>query len=36
MKPDRRILQKVLEKFDEYTLDQTNETYERYVFNSRN
>ena len=33
---DRRILQKVLEKFDEYTLGQTNETYERYVFNSRN
>ena len=33
---DRKILQKVLEKFDEFTLGQTNETYERYVFNSRN
>ena len=35
-KTDRRILQKVLEKFDEYTLGQTNEIYERYVFNRRN
>ena len=34
--PDRKILAKVLEKFDEFTLGQTNETYERYVFNSRN
>ena len=33
---DRRMLQKVLEKCDEYTLGQTNETYERYFFNSRN
>ena len=33
--PDSKILQKVLEKFDEYTLGQTNETYEQYVFNSR-
>ena len=32
--PDRKILAKVLEKFDEFTLGQTNETYERYVFNS--
>ena len=34
--PDRKILAKVLEKFDEFTLGHTNETYERYVFNSRN
>ena len=33
---DPRILQKVLEKVDEFTLGQTNEMYERYVFNSRN
>ena len=33
--PDSKILQNVLEKFDEYTLGQTNETYEQYVFNSR-
>ncbi|KAL9981292.1 hypothetical protein ACROYT_G009976, partial [Oculina patagonica] len=33
---DKKILNKVLEKFDEFTLGQTNETYERYVFNSRN
>ena len=33
---DRRLLQKVLENFDQYTLGQTNEMYERYVFNSRN
>lgn len=32
---DKKILNKVLEKFDEFTLGQTNETYERYVFNSR-
>ena len=25
--PDRKILAKVLEKFDEFTLGQTNETY---------
>ena len=31
-----KILNKVLEKFDEFTLGQTNETYERYIFNSRN
>ena len=34
--PDRKILAKFLEKFDGFTLGQTNETYERYVFNSRN
>ena len=33
---DRKNLNKVLDKFDEFTLGQTNETYERYVFNSRN
>ena len=33
---DKKILNKVLEKFDEFTLGQTNETYERYIFNSRN
>ena len=33
---DRKILSCVLEKFEEFTLGQTNETYERYVFNSRN
>ena len=33
--PDSKIFQNVLEKFDEYTLGQTNETYEQYVFNSR-
>ena len=32
--PDSKVLKKVLEKFDEFTLGQTNETYERYVFNS--
>ncbi|KAK2571302.1 hypothetical protein P5673_003882 [Acropora cervicornis] len=33
---DRKNFDKVLDKFDESTLGQTNETYERYVFNSRN
>ena len=33
--PDSKVLKKVLEKFDEFTRGQTNETYERYVFNSR-
>ena len=31
---ESKILQKVSEKFNEFTLGQTNEMYKRYVFNS--
>jgi hypothetical protein len=33
---DRQNLSKILEKFEEYTIGEVNETYERYVLNSRN
>ena len=33
---DRQNLSKILEKFDECAIGEVNETYERYVFNSRN
>ena len=33
---NRQNLSKILEKFGEYTIGEVNETYERYVFNSRN
>lgn len=31
----RHNISKILEKFDDYTIGEVNETYERYVFNSR-
>ena len=33
---DRKKLDKVIEKFEEYTIGRINETFERYRFNSRN
>ena len=33
---DRRTLSKIVEKFDELTIGEVNETYERYIFNGRN
>ena len=33
---DRRNLSKIIEKFDEFTIREANETYERYIFNGRN
>ena len=33
---DRRNLSKIIEKFDEFTIGEVNETYERYIFNGRN
>ena len=33
---DRKKLDKVIEKFEEYTVGRINETFERYRFNSRN
>ncbi|KAL9988400.1 hypothetical protein ACROYT_G002838 [Oculina patagonica] len=33
---DRKKLNKVIEKFEEYTVGRINETFERYRFNSRN
>ena len=33
---DRNILSKIVEKFEEFCIGQTNETYERFVFNRRN
>lgn len=33
---DRQNLSKILEKLEEYAIGEVNETYERYVFNSRN
>ena len=32
-KTDRRTLSKIIEKFDEFTIGEVNETYERYIFN---
>ena len=32
---DRQDITKVLEKLEEYCIGETNETYERYVFNKR-
>ena len=33
---DRNILSKIVEKFEEFCIGETNETYERFVFNLRN
>ena len=33
---DRNNLEMIIKKFDEYTIGELNETYERYIFNSRN
>ena len=33
---DRNDLAKVIQKFDEFTIGELNETFERYTFNSRN
>jgi len=33
---DRNNLSKIIEKFDQYTIGELNETFERYNFNSRN
>ena len=33
---EREKLENIMKKFDEFTIGETNETYERYVFNSRN
>ena len=33
---DRNILSKIIEKFEEFCIGETNETYERFVFNRRN
>ena len=33
---DRNILGKIVEKFEEFCIEETNETYERFVFNRRN
>lgn len=33
---DRKKLDKVIEKFEEYTIGRINETFERYRFNSKN
>ena len=33
---DRCTLSKIVEKFDEFTIGEVNETYERYIFNGRN
>ena len=33
---DKKKLLKVMEKLDEFAIAEVNETYERYVFNSRN
>ena len=30
---DRRTLSKIIEKFDEFTIGEVNETSERYIFN---
>ena len=32
---DKRKLPKIMEKFDKYAMGETNETYERFIFNSR-
>ena len=33
---EKEKLENILKKFDEFTIGETNETYERYMFNSRN
>ena len=33
---DRNNLSKIIEKFDQYTIGELNEMFERYNFNSRN
>ena len=33
---DRKSLEKIIQKFDEFTIGEVNETYERYIFNGRN
>ena len=33
---DRNDLNKIIEKFDQYTIEELNERFERYSFNSRN
>ena len=33
---DRCTLSKIIEKFDEFTIGEVYETYERYIFNGRN
>ena len=33
---DKKTLSKIMEKLDEFAIGEVNETYERYVFNSRN
>ena len=33
---DRNILSKIVEKFEEFCIGETNETYERFMFNRRN
>jgi len=32
---DRQVLSKVIEKFEEFCIGETNETYERFIFNRR-
>lgn len=33
---DRKSLEKIIQKFDEFTIGEVNETYERYIFHGRN
>ena len=33
---DRQVLSKIIEKFEEFCIGETNETYERFIFNWRN
>ena len=33
---DKKKLSKIMEKLDEFAIGEVNETYERYLFNSRN
>ena len=33
---DRLTLSKIIEKLDEFTIGEVNETYKRYIFNRRN
>ena len=33
---DKNDLAKIIQKFDEFTIRELNETFERYIFNSRN
>lgn len=33
---DKQVLSKVIEKFEEFCIGETNETYERFIFNRRN